>query len=417
MSRLFEQFGLGGFEAQPESSEGVLVDATALDCDHRTRGIGRYVAGLLYGMEQVAGESPFARESLRYLRLGGPLHSIGRTKSGGHDETGRYEPPEERVARLNRPPGPHLTRWMLNELSLSEELSGACALFHSTEPASIAVGSDFKTVVTVHDVIPLMFPDIYMQFPYLFWPLYYPRLERTGRWGEVDRIIAISEATKRELNRHLGIPSEQVSVVHNGIDHRQFRPVDDPETIRTFRRRHSLGDRFVLYLGGDDFRKNVGVLVRALPYLPDDVELCLAGGIGESKKDELVTTAEELRVADRLVFPGYVDDEELTTLYAAAEVFAYPSLAEGFGLQILEAMAVGSPVVVSDRSSLPEVAGDAGLTADPTDAEAFGETLRRCLEDDNLRAELEEKGLSRASEFSWERTAEETLEVYRSVLS
>jgi glycosyltransferase involved in cell wall biosynthesis len=416
MSRttLSETLGLGGLEADAPPSSNVVVDASALDTDHRTRGIGRYVSGLVSGLDEIRGDEP----SMRYLRLGGPLQR--RFGPGSDDESiagGAGEIDDRDILRIQRPPGPHVTRWLINEWQLPSELSGTCELFHATEPGAICTGPDYKTVVTMHDVIPLMFPDVYMRFPsYVFWPLYFDRLEDEGRWEAIDHVIAISEATKTELQNHLDIPPDKISVVYNGIDHDQFQPVDDPARIREFRRDTNLPERFILYLGGDDYRKNLDVLVRALPHVPDDVELVLAGGLSGASRDRLETLADDLRVADRLVFPGYIDDADVPTLYAAASVFAYPSMAEGFGLQLLEAMAVGCPVVASDRSSLSEVVGDAGLTVDPMDPAELGAALARCLEDETLAAELERRGLDRASEFSWERCAEETLEVYREVL-
>lgn len=411
---LTEKMGLGGLEAYEGPPSDILVDASALDTDHRTRGIGRYVGGLVAGLDELRADDV----SMRYLRLGGPLQR--RFGPGSDDESiagGAGELDDRDILRVQRPPGPHLTRWLINEWQLPSELSGTCRLFHATEPAAVCTGPDFKTVVTMHDVIPLMFPDVYMRFPsYVFWPLYFDRLEHRGRWEAIDRVIAISEATKRELQDHLDIPPAKISVVYNGIDHDQFQPVDDPARIREFRREMDLPERFVLYLGGDDYRKNLDVLVRALPHVPDEVDLVLAGGLSDDTRERLETLADELRVADRLVFPGYVDDANVPTLYAAASVFAYPSMAEGFGLQLLEAMAVGCPVVASDESSLAEVVGDAGLTVDPMDAAELGSALARCLEDEALAGELEVRGLDRASKFSWERCAEETLEVYREVL-
>ncbi len=416
MADLVEQLGIGGLASDPAPPSDVLVDASALDTDHRTRGIGRYVSGLLGGFEQLLADRPVA-PSLRYLRLGGPLQKWLGPDAGENSIPGAAERmSDDRVLRLKRPPGPHLTRWLINEWRLADELAGACELFHATEPAAVCTGDTYETVVTMHDVIPLMYPDVYMQIPsYLFWPLYFPHLERQGRWRDLAHVIAISEATKRELHEHLGLRPAKITVVYNGIDHEQFQPVAS-RRVEAFRRETGLPERFVLYLGGDDYRKNLGSLVRALPRVPEEVDLVVAGGLSEGTRERLGELADKLRVADRLVFPGYVDDADVPALYAAASVFAYPSKAEGFGLQLLEAMAVGCPVVASDTSSLAEVVGEAGLLVDPEDAAELGEALARCLDDETLRADLERRGRERAGEFSWRRCAEETLEVYRTVL-
>ena len=413
MESVLRKLGVTGLTTSPGAEPDVLVDATALDSDHRTRGIGRYVGNLVRAIEDIRPESP----NVGYLRLGGPLQELARLGRESADVPGASEAAKPgRSSTLQRPPGPHLSRWILNEWRLAEELDGRCEIYHGTEPAAIPVSDSFKTVVTCHDVIPLMFPDVYLRFPYVFWRLYYRRLRQTGRWGDIDHVIAISEATKRELLRHFDIEPERISVVHNGIDHEQFQPVEDERSIRGFCAEWELEKPFILYLGGYDYRKNVDVLIRALPHVPDEVDLVLAGGVYSGDRRRMEELADSLGVGDRIRFPGYVDDEVLCELYAAAEVFAYPSLAEGFGLQLLEAMAVGCPVVASNRSSLPEVVGDAGLLVDPEDPKMIGEALRRCVDDEETRRRLEVDGRERAKEFSWRRTAEETIAVYRKVL-
>lgn len=429
VEELLERFGLAGFaDGSPPEPASVVVDATALDTSHRGRGIGRYVSGLLSGMAEILEDRPgrwveVFREELEAerpvatLRLGGRLHEL--LGPGGDDEVAGGAVESEQLGdwQIRRPPVRHFYRWVINELVLERELSvGGARLYHGTEPWSLPVSPSFRTVLTCHDVIPLMFPEEYLNLDHWDWRLYFRRLRREGRWAQCDRIIAISEATKRNVVDYLDVDPGRISVVPNGIDHDDFAPVDDEHRLRRFCRKYDIDRPYALYLGGYDYRKNISTLVRAAAFLPDDASLVLAGGMGAGRKWRLEALARDIGVDDRISLLGYVDDSDLRALYSAADVFAYPSLAEGFGLQVLEAMTAGCPVVASDATSLPEVVGDAGLLVDPEDPYTFGQALRRVLTDDELQRELTDAGFERAREFSWRRCAEETLEVYERTL-
>ncbi|MFP4597334.1 MAG: glycosyltransferase family 4 protein [Persicimonas sp.] len=395
----------------------MVLDATALDSGHRRRGIGRYVGGLTEGIYAQRAQHPLAEEvkALR-LRTGfGEKTQIRPAQTGAAGDT-RVQLPQW---HLRRPTAQHRVRWVFNELFLTAELRHAnAALYHSTEPWSAPVSRHFSTVLTCHDLIPLLFPEQYLNFDHLYWRAYYAWMERTGRWNRLTRIIAISEATRRSLVELLGVDEERIDVVYNGIDHEFFQPVEDSERVEEVRERYGLERPFVLYLGGYDFRKNIAALVEAMAEVPDTLgaELVLAGGMGEETAGELDALAGRLGVEDHIRHLGYIDDEDVPAMYSLAQVFAYPSLAEGFGLQALEAMACGCPVVAANCTSLPEVLGEAGLLVDPRRPTAIAEAISRILEDDAFRQDLRERGLERAAEFSWERCARETLEVYERAL-
>lgn len=402
-----------GIETAGEGEETIVVDSTALDTGHRGRGIGRYVRGLVGGLDELMGQKG-NDEQMAALQLNG-----GRGAGGEVERAGRREPLVNlETWRMSRPPVGHLLRWGLNEWLLAGELAETgCELYHATEPWAVPVGPQFKTVLTVHDVIPLQFPEHYLELTksgHLSWRVYYTWLKRNNRWDEVDRIIAISEATRDAVVEHLEVDPADIRVVYNGIDHEQFQPTDDPSELEKLRRRLGLEGPFLLYLGGYDYRKNVEVLVEAMARLRDtDAHLVLAGGVKSHQRNGLERRAEAFGVADRVEILGYIDDEDLAGLYQLATAFVYPSIAEGFGLQLVEAMATGCPVVASDESCLPEVVGDAGLLVDPSDAADVGEAMRRVVEDDQLREQLSERGRRRARRFSWRRCARETLAVYR----
>jgi glycosyltransferase involved in cell wall biosynthesis len=212
--------------------------------------------------------------------------------------------------------------------------------------------------------------------------------------------------------RLLGIPAEKIVVTHNAADAHFAPPA--PAALDAFRRRMGLPERFILFVGTLEPRKNLPTLLDAYARIArsTDAPLIIGGGKGWLY-DEIFAKAESLDLGDRVRFAGYIDGNDLPLWYAAATVFTLPSLYEGFGMPLLEAMACGTPVVTTTSSSLPEVVGDAGLTVPPTDADALGGALLRLLDDAELRAELREQGLRRARRFSWRATAERTLAAYQ----
>jgi len=268
-----------------------------------------------------------------------------------------------------------------------------------------------RTVITVHDLAFLLFP----QFLTKESARYYGQIDQAVR--QADHIIADSESTRWDILRLLGAPPDKVSVVHlaaNPI----YRPIPLAHARQRVAERFGLTGDFILFVSTIEPRKNLPTLLRAYRQLLDayklDVGLALVGGEGWLY-DEIPPLVEELRLTDRARFLGRVPIEDLLHLYNAAGLLAHPALYEGFGLTPLEAMACGTPVVVSNTSSLPEVTGDAGLLIEPEDVDAWAAALWRVFSDDDLRDELSQKALARSRVFSWERTARQTLRVYEQV--
>jgi glycosyltransferase involved in cell wall biosynthesis len=222
-----------------------------------------------------------------------------------------------------------------------------------------------------------------------------------------DRIIAISESTKRDLCELLGADAGRVDVVHHGVDHELFRPDVTPAQRTT---------PYILSVGTLQPRKNYVMLMRAFNRLCESrckqIELLIAGQRGWMY-DEIEAEAKKSPYAGRIHLLGYVGDEMLAPLYRGATLVAMPSLYEGFGLPLLEAMACGAPVVASNASSFPEVAGDAAVLLDPDEPDVWAEAMRELLGNEEKRRALQQKAIERAELFSWERTAQQTLVVYR----
>jgi glycosyltransferase involved in cell wall biosynthesis len=282
------------------------------------------------------------------------------------------------------------------------------AVLHGLGSRSPAV-APCPLILTVHDVIYRRFPESAPLSHRLFMRCLHGREARRA-----DRVLVPSHHAAREVAECLGVRDDRIRVVPLGPGN-DFQPLRDEGVLREVRARYRLRCPYVLSVCRAYPHKNLPGLLRAFRRLRDmgqkEVQLVLAGdrsGWGRG----LDRLTGELGLADAVVFTGYVSDRDVNALYTAAAVFAFPSLAEGFGLPVLEAMACGTPVVASRFTAGPEVAGPAGLIADPSDPEEFARALARVLGDARLREDLRAKGLARARGFTWERCARETLAVY-----
>jgi glycosyltransferase involved in cell wall biosynthesis len=268
-----------------------------------------------------------------------------------------------------------------------------------------------RLVLTVHDVAFRLYPETAPHST----RMWLNRLDRAVH--QASRIIVVSEHTKRDFLELYRVAEDRIAVVPNGVDPRSFRAVGD-EAVDALRRRLGLRHPYLLYLGGIEPRKNLPRIVRAFALLRSDIQpaLVIAGWRTEWNPEgwnELQSALEKLPsgIRSRVQLTGYVPEKDKAALMVGAEAIVYPSLYEGFGLQVLEAMAAGSPVLTSNVSALPEVAGGAAVLVDPTDPEAIAEGMRELLSNDELRKELRERGRARAAQFTWEETARRTVQV------
>jgi len=265
-------------------------------------------------------------------------------------------------------------------------------------------------VITVMDLA-------FLRYPYLLTTdslRYYGQIQRAVRRAQA--ILAISHSTRQDLIDLLAVPPEKVTVTHLAAGP-EFQPVTEADRLAAVRQTYGLPQDFVLFVGTIEPRKNLKTLLQAWTLLPGDLShyrLVIAGRKGWLH-EEVFRLMNSLHLNDAVRFIGAVRPEDLPALYSAARLFVLPSLYEGFGLPVLEAMACGTPVVCSNTSSLPEVAGDAALLVSPDDPVAMAQAIAQALTDETLRAQLVERGLKRAAAFSWSITARQTLEVYRTL--
>ena len=355
----------------------------------RYSGIGQYIV-------QLAERLPGLDRERRYTIL--------------HSRKDRT-PPHHPAARLQAVWTPSHHR--LEQLALPLELARLrLDLLHSPDFIPPFTGG-FRRVITVHDLNFLYSPQFLTTESRRY---YNDQIE--GAVRVADHILADSHATRLDLIKLLNVSDEKITVVWLAPQVDVYRALE-PDEIVAARDRLKLPDRFILFAGTLEPRKNVAGLLRAYRLLLDRVaalpDLILAGSRGWLF-DETRELIAELRLTDRVRWIDSPPDVDLAVLYNMAAVFVLPSYYEGFGLTVLEAMGCGAPVIISDRGSLPEIAGGAALEIDPDDPVKLAETIERVLNDGALQHELRRKGLDRAKEFSWERCARETLAVYQRVL-
>lgn len=268
-------------------------------------------------------------------------------------------------------------------------------------------------VVTIHDLSFEHFPQFFTPKERFFFRRTIPRTARRAA-----KVLTVSEYSRRDIIHTYGLPPEKVVVTPNGVGS-EFAPVRDTARLEALQKKYGIEREYLLSVGNLQPRKNLAQLIRAYTRLRELVEEFRGQLVIVGRKawlyQNIVHEAHRSRYVGDVIFTDYVPEDDLPGLYSGATAFVYPSIFEGFGLPVLEAMACGTPVITSNSSALPEVVGEAGLMVDPYDEEAMARAIQRVVEDAQLRAQLSEQSLVQAAKFSWRRTAELTLAVYHEV--
>jgi glycosyltransferase involved in cell wall biosynthesis len=289
-----------------------------------------------------------------------------------------------------------------------DDLIGGADVFFSPHFFLAPLSHACRRVTTFHDLSYVRFPEFFTSRK-RWWHTIQMNPGEQARFS--DQIIAVSQSTKNDLIEHYHIDPSNIRVVPLG--NHMVRPPD--EAIWEFKKKRQLADRTVLFLGTIEPRKNIGGLIRAFNIMKErsgfeDVELVIAGKKGW-QFDDVLEEIERSPFAPAIRCLGHIPDEDRSLYYASSSVFVYPSFFEGFGSPVLEAMACGAPVITSANSSLPEVAGDAALFIDPYNVSDIAEALRITLSDPVVRARMIHKGFAQAQKFSWQQSAQTTLEI------
>ncbi|MBN1384727.1 MAG: glycosyltransferase family 4 protein [Elusimicrobia bacterium] len=285
-------------------------------------------------------------------------------------------------------------------------------IFH--EPSFIApVFKKCPTVITIYDLAFLYYPECFTRRNVMYF-----KAMLTGSINKADAIIAISENTKRDIINHFKVHPDKIKVIYGGVDS-FFRIVSDAEKISHIKKKFNINRSYILNVSLISPRKNLISLLKSFKRLKEDknidCQLVIAGEKGWRYKD-IFKTVSSLNLDDSTVFTGCVSNEELLHLYNNAMLFAYPSLYEGFGLPVLEAMACGCPVVASNTSSIPEVCADAAMLVDPENIDDLTGAIYKMITEDSVKQVYKKKGLERIKCFLWKETAQETLYVYKKII-
>ncbi|TDX59260.1 glycosyltransferase family 4 protein [Orenia marismortui] len=268
-----------------------------------------------------------------------------------------------------------------------------------------------KVIVTVYDMVYKLFPETMTKKNYRWLE---KGLQRSI--NRADKIITISKSAKKDIMKYLAIDEEKIEIIYPGIDHELYSSELKVGKVKELREKYNIPKNFILYLGTLEPRKNIGRIIDAYAkyqqQAKDDISLVLAGKKGWMYQ-EIFDKVKEHSLEDKVVFTGYVNEIDKPAIYKMSKLFIFPSLYEGFGMPVLEAMASATPVITSNISSLPEVVGDAALLVDPYDISDISSVIKRILEDKKLQLRMIEQGLKQSAKFSWQKSAEKLLTVYK----
>jgi glycosyltransferase involved in cell wall biosynthesis len=355
----------------------------------RRTGIGRFVGQLLNGLAAIDRDNSYI---LFFNALKGPVPD----DIPGADNF--------KILPIRWPNKLLNAAWAYSLFPKIETFTGSLDLFHAPN-FQMPPTRKAASVLTIHDLVFLLHPEMAIPASVRHFG---PRIRHYA--ARADIIVADSHATANDIVTHLDVRPERVRTVYPGAT--RLREAGQNE-IESIRRKHGIGQNYILFVGAIEPRKNLARLFTAfdLSGLHRDFELVLVGPKGWHT-DNIFATWRGLPCRDRIRWLDYVDDTDLAALYSGAAFFAYPSLLEGFGLPILEAMSVGCPVLTSGVSSMPEVAGDAALYIEPFDIDSIACGLRRLADDTALRLNLATLGRQRVELFTWERAASEMIEIY-----
>ncbi len=366
-------------------------------------GIGQYAYYLVQALSRIDQENEYRLYPVFYYTFHPDYRQVDLPHTPNMRVAFRRLPASWlRVLRHSRAPW-FAREWVLGRMDVVHSTSFSAPRFHSHRK---------RLVMTVYDLSFLTHPECHT-------PENVAHALQGSRdavaWA--DALIAISQHTRQDLIERMGASPDRIVVTPLAPNPLCVR-VADPQRLAQVRAVYGLPPDFILFVGSLEPRKNIPRLLAAYARLASalrrEVHIVIAGGAGWLNED-IKTKVHEPGLADRVHFIGYVKEEDLPAVYSLATVFAYPSLYEGFGLPVLEAMQCGIPVLTSNVSALPEITGDAALLVSPTDVEEIAHGLTRLLEHEELRTALRARGYLRAQGFSWERCARETLAVYRQV--
>lgn len=379
----------------------VYIDARSAQLlDRKQRGIGKYSAYLTRYISKLH------KDYIHYYKLYIPFENFFQKYS-----------PEIKTHLIARKL--QMFYWLFDNKLLDYRVPPN-SIFHSLDPIFIPKNRNYRRIVTVHDIIPIIFQKQYLHtLKPLIKNLY---LQSINELPYVDQIITISQYTKKDIIKHLSIDENKIKVIYEAADP-VFKIHSNSHCQNNIvNKLRILGD-FILFVGGIDPRKNLETVIKALKNISleyRNISLVIAGSDFKTEQDPIKKKIDKFieknNVGDKIISLGYVEDDILACLYNRAKMLIFPSFYEGFGLPIVEAMSCGCPVIASNRTSIPEIAGDAAILSDPEKIDEITNAALKILENTSLSNYLKHRGLKRSSNFSWEKTALQTVKVYNNYL-
>lgn len=383
------------------SSDRPIIGIDVTSAIAQGGGIGRYTRELIQALARSDATTPYRLFSARPPAVTPVANPLPQAANMRH----RPAPLDERwLYRL----------WYRARLPLPVQwVTGRIDLFHSPDFVLPPVAGRIPTLLTVHDLSFIRYPDVYPEALVRY-------LNRVVPWSvrRATHIVADSAETQRDLTALWGVPEEKISVLYAGVG-AEFQPVTNRRTLTAVREKYGLGDKpYLLSVGTVQPRKNYQMLIRAYAAVATNWphRLAIAGGKGWLY-DAILEEIAAQGLQERVLMLGFVDDADLPALYSDAALFLFPSLYEGFGLPVLEAMACGAPCIVSDASCLPEVVGDAGVLLSPHDEAGWARAIHRLLLDAPQRARLVGRGALQAHRFTWTEAARTLRALYERLLA
>lgn len=375
------------------------IDIRSLQNDSQNRGIGTYTACLVKSMLSVDKEN----EYLFFVFGNVPLPALLQQDDFKNSQIKKVTHKKKRFV------------WLSGQafFPLAAKL-GKLDVFHSPEYI-VPVFSQSKKVITVHDFINNDY-EIYKKRSGVLRRLYFYLKDRT--LAHADKVIAVSEYTKKKILEFTGIEEDRIKVIYEAADE-AFVPIQDSALFLSLKHKYNIKQDFLLYVGAVDYHKNIKRLIEAFSRVKEkDIGLVLAGVTNDKKYlKSIVDLIKEKKLSQRAYILGYIPQEDLVGLYNMARAGVFVSEYEGFGLPVLEAMSCAKAVIAANNTSMVEIVGDNGLLVNPFNIGEIGEAMNALTADMKLNSVLAQKGLSRAKEFSWQKTAKETIALYKELLN
>jgi len=372
----------------------IAIDATAIPTGTKKGGVSSYILSLISELEKFDYVNEYyifiKKEDLAFFRL----------------ETDNFKFIQCNV-------NSKLIRLIWEQLILPRYIKKyKIDLIHSPHYTIPIMLNQCKKVVTFHDMTFFLFPEMHIYYKRIIFKKMIPTSA-----AKADLIISVSDNTAKDIHALLNISKEKLRVIPLGVNSK-FRVIRNVQLLNDVKRKYKTSDKFIFYLGTLEPRKNIHNLIRAYHLAINNEKighkLVIAGEKGWDYK-KLFKLVDDLQINDQVIFIGFVSENELPLLYNAADLFVYPSIYEGFGIPVLEAMSCGVPVISSSVSSLPEIVKNAGLLVEPNNIERLSQAICEVIINRDLNQKLSKLGLKRASQYSWEKTAKETLRVYEDV--